>query len=249
MASHIRFQDARTWRYIVASMEKVLEEGVFVASSEGLSFRALDPSRVVMIDLFYPSDAMLDYELEEQEVEFGVSFDTLVKVLRRARKDDELEIRVSDAFIDIVFLGRGTRRFRIPQISLTVEKPPEPKIGFTVTARMLATVFREAVKTLEPIADTIRLMASGEKFVMRGIGDIESAELEFSMSMDRQSLLDLVVESEDKADYSLEYFSQMLQAAQAAETATIKYAEDAPVRVDLEYVGGGRLTFYVSPTL
>lgn len=247
MVTRIRFQDARTWRHIVASMEKVLEEGVFVASGDGLSFRALDPARVVMVDLFYPASSMLVYELEGEEVEFGVSFETLVKVLRRAGKDDELELKVSETFIDLLFHGRGVRRFRIPQISLTVEKPPEPKIGFTVTAKMLATTFREAVRTLEPIADTIRLMASGDKLIMRGIGDIESAELE--LSMERQSLLDLLVESEDTSNYSLEYFSQMLQAAQAAETTTIKYAGDAPARVDLEFMGGGRLTFYVSPTI
>ncbi|MCE4619351.1 MAG: DNA polymerase sliding clamp [Desulfurococcales archaeon] len=247
MVTRIRFQDARTWRYIVASMEKVLDEGVFVATNDGLSFRALDPARVVMIDLFYPADSMLNYELEKDEVEFGVSFNTLVKVLRRARKDDELEFKISETFIDVMFLGRGTRRFRIPQISLAVERPPEPKIGFTVTAKMLATTFREAIRTIEPIADTIRLMATEDKLVIRGIGDIESAELEFSM--ERQSLLDLLVESEDTSNYSLEYFSQMLQAAQAAETATVKYAGDAPVRVDFEFMGGGRLTFYVSPTI
>ena len=247
MPSVIRFQDARTWRYIVASMEKVLDEGVFYATQEGLSFRALDPSRVVMIDLFYPSDAMLKYELESDEVEFGVSFGTLVKVLRRARKNDELELRIGDASIDVIFLGRGTRRFRIPQISLSIEKPPEPKIAFTVTAKMMATVFRESIRTLEPIADTLRVMAEEDKFIMRGVGDIESAELEFSL--ERQSLLDLEVESNDASNYTLEYFSQMLQAAQAAETATFKYAGDAPARVDFEFLGGGRLTFYVSPTL
>ncbi|MCE4601329.1 MAG: DNA polymerase sliding clamp [Desulfurococcales archaeon] len=247
MVSRIRFQDARTWRYIIASMEKVLDEGVFIANSEGLSFRSLDPARVVMVDLFFPAEAMSDYELEEDEVEFGVSFDTLVKVLRRARKNDELEIRVSDTFIDVLFLGRGSRRFRIPQITLSIERPPEPKIGFTVTAKMLATTFRESMRTLEPIADTLSLLASEESFIMRGTGDIESAELEFSV--ERQSLLDMQVESPDSSSYTLEYFSQMLQAAQAAETATVMYAGDAPARVDFEYVGGGRLTFYVSPTI
>ncbi len=247
MPSVIRFQDARTWRYIIASMEKVLDEGVFIATPQGLSFRALDPSRVVMIDLMYPSDAMLKYELETDEVEFGVSFGTLVKVLRRARKNDELELQISDSSIDIIFLGRGVRRFRIPQISLSIERPPEPRISFTVTAKMMATVFRESIRTLEPIADTLRVQASEDKFIMRGIGDIESAELEFSL--ERQSLLDLEVESNDTSNYALEYFSQMMQAAQAAETATFKYAGDAPARVDFEYLGGGRLTFYVSPTL
>ncbi|MDQ7081634.1 MAG: hypothetical protein Q9N34_00495 [Aquificota bacterium] len=41
----------------------------------------------------------------------------------------------------------------------------------------------------------------------------------------------------------------MLHAAQAADSVSIQYSEDAPVRVDFEYLGGGRLTFYVSPRM
>jgi len=52
-----RFTDARTWRYMVASIEKIIDEGVFVASPEGLSLRALDTSRVAMVDLYYPQDS------------------------------------------------------------------------------------------------------------------------------------------------------------------------------------------------
>ncbi|MEM5874122.1 MAG: hypothetical protein QW065_04995 [Acidilobaceae archaeon] len=39
----------------------------------------------------------------------------------------------------------------------------------------------------------------------------------------------------------------MATASQAADIVSIQYANEAPIRVDLEYMGGGRLTFYVSP--
>ncbi len=244
--ARVRFHDARMWRYIIASIEKILDEGVFILDEEGMRLRALDAARIAMVDLFYPASAMTDYEVEGEE-SFGVSFGVLAKVLRRARKEDQLELRIGDSSIDIIFLGRGVRRFRIPQISLTYEKPGEPRIGFTVTARMMATTFREAVRVVEPVADIITLAASEDKFIMRGVGDIESAELEFSM--ERGSLLDLQVDSPDESNYPLEYFSQMLQAAQAAEVAVVNYAAEAPVRIDMEFTGGGRLTFYVSPSL
>ena len=242
------FMDARTWRYMIASVEKILDEGVFVAREDGLYFRALDSARVVMVDLAYPAEAFSEYEVEGGEVNFGVSFNMLAKVLRRARKDDQLRLVVDEASIEVVFVGRGERRFRIPQISLSVEVPGEPKIPFTVEARMMATSFREAVKTLEPVADMLTLAAIDEdRLLFRGQGDLESAELEFSM--ERQSLLDYQVESPDESTYSLEYFSQMLQAAQAAETAIVRFGADLPARVDFEYPGGGRLTFYVSPSV
>ena len=239
------FGDARVWRYMIASVEKILDEGVFLLTSEGISLRALDTSRVAMVDLFYPESAFLEYEVEEEQVEFGVSFGVFSKVLRRARKNDELEISVGDSHIEIIFRGRGRRIFKIPQITLTYERLPEPKIPITVRASMTGTVFRETIRTIEAIAEAIELEASEDMLYVRGEGDIEKAEL--VLTMERGSLLDLQVESHDRSLYTLEYFSQMLQAAQAANTVNISYSADAPVRVDMLYAPEGRLTFYVSP--
>ena len=243
------FGDARVWRYMVASIEKILDEGVFVVSQEGVSLRAMDLSKIVMVDLFYPESSFREFEPGEGETEFGVSFNVFSKVLRRARKNDELEIRVGESSIEVVFRGRGRRLFRIPQIMLTYQKLPEPKIPITVTATMTSTVFRESIRTIEPIADAVMFEADedGEKLYIRGEGDIERAEL--VLSLERGSLIDLTVESPDSALYTLEYFSQMMQAAQAANTVVVKYSQDAPVRVDMQYPPEGRLTFYVSPRI
>ncbi len=243
------FGDARVWRYMVASIEKIIDEGVFIITQEGVSLRALDTSRVAMVDLYYPETSFREFEVEGEQEEVGVSFSVLSKVLRRARKNDELEIRTEGAFIEVIFRGRGLRKFRIPQITFTYEKIPEPKIPFTVTASTTGTTFRETVRTIEPIADAIVLEAAedGDKLYVIGEGDIEKAEL--ILSLERGSLLDIAVESPDRSMYTLEYFSQMLQAAQAANTVTMKYSADAPIRVDMQYAPEGRLTFYVSPRI
>jgi len=244
-----KFGDARVWRYMIASIEKILDESMFIATSEGLSLRALDTSHVVMVDLYYPRDAFTEYEVEGEEASFGVSFSTLSKVLRRARKDDSLELNIRGPVIEVSLVGRGVRTFRIPQISLTLERLPEPKITYTVEARMMSTLFREAIRDLEPIADVVTIRASEDQdtLLFRGSGDVAKGEVEFSLS--RGSLIDYRVDSPDTSSYTLEYFTYMNQAAQAAEVIALKYSADAPIRVDVEYQDGGRLTFYVSPRI
>lgn len=245
MGVRFHFSDARTWRYMVASIEKIIDEGVIVASSEGVSLRALDTSHVAMVDLFYPASAFVEYSVDGEESRIGVSFNVLAKILRRARKEDELIIEADDSTVTIIFSGRGERTFRIPQIQLSYEKLPDPKISFTVRGKMLGSTFREAIKDLEPHSDVITIEASDEALYFTGSSEIVRAEIE--LSLERQTLLDLEVDSPDKSSYSIEYFTEMLNAAQAAEVVGISYAGDAPVRVDMEYMGGGRLTFYVSP--
>ncbi len=244
MTVKLEFSDARTWRYMVASIEKIIDEGVFVVNSEGLSLRALDTSHVVMIDLFYPAGAFTVFEVDGEET-IGVSFDVFSKVLRRARKDDRLLIEAEGTMMTVAFKSKGERRFTLPQVTLTLEKLPEPRIAFSVKARMLGTTFREVVKDVEPYSEVLVLQADEDKLLFTGKSELASVEAE--LSMERGSLIDLEVESPAKSSYSLEYFSQMLSAAQAADAVVVQFSDDVPVRVDLEYLQGGRLTFYVSP--
>ena len=242
------FRDARVWRYIVASVEKILDEGVFVATPEGLSLRALDTSHIVMVDLLYPASAFTEYTIERDVVEVGVSFSVLSRILRRAGKDDELVLELEGNSILVEFRRRGVRRFRIPLIHLTYEKLPEPRIAFTVKAKMLESIFRDVVGALKPIADSVTLRAFEDgRIVFLGRGDVASGEVE--LSLDRQTLLEVSVESPDEASYTMEYFEYITRASQVADTITIQYAQEAPIRVDLEYADGGRLTFYVSPRI
>lgn len=244
MAVKLEFSDARTWRYMVASIEKIIDEGVFIVNSEGLSLRALDTSHVVMVDLFYPASAFNVFEVDGEE-SIGVSFDVLSKILRRARKDDGLILEAEGTMITVAFKSKGVRRFTFPQVTLSYEKLPEPRIAFSVKARMMGTTFREVVKDVEPYSEVLTLQANEDKLLFTGRSELASVEAE--LSLERGSLIELEVDSPSRSSYSIEYFSQMLSAAQAADAIVVQFSDDVPIRVDLEYLQGGRLTFYVSP--
>lgn len=242
----LRFKSARTWTYIVGSIKEILDEGVFTATDQGLSLRALDTSRVVMVDLFYPREAFDVYEVSEKE-SFGVSFDVLGKVLARSLKDEALSLETQKDSLLVSFEGHGVRQFRIPQVSLNVEELPEPKISFTVYAKMSNATFIDAVKAVEEVADSLTISAEEGKIYFIGAGDVEKVEVE--LSVEGQSLIDLKVDSPDRATYSVEYFDDMIKAARGADQVTLQYAQDSPARVQFDFEGGGRLTFYVSPRI
>jgi proliferating cell nuclear antigen len=243
----LRFRNARTWVYIVGSIKNIIDEGVFLATSEGLSLRALDSSRVVMVDLFYPKEAFDEYSASGDEM-FGVSFDVFNNVLARGQNDESLELQASGDSLIVAFEGRGRREFKIPQISLSVEKLPEPRISFSVMAKLMNSVFIDAINSVEEVADSITISApSDDRLHFIGMGDVEKVEVE--LSKDDQNLIDIRVDSHDKATYSVEYFDDMIKAARGADQVTLQYAQDAPARVQFDYEGGGRLVFYVSPRI
>ncbi len=242
----LRFRSARTWTYIVGSIKEILDEGVFVATEEGLLLRALDTSRVVMVDLYYPREAFDVYEVSGKE-SFGVSFDALGKVLARSLKDEALALEVQKDSLLISFEGHGVRQFKIPQVSINVEELPEPKISFTVYAKMPNSAFIDSINAVEEVADSLSISAEEGKIYFIGSGDVEKVEVE--LSLEGQTLLELKVDSPDKATYSVEYFDDMIKAARGADQVTLQYAQDSPARVQFDFEGGGRLTFYVSPRI
>ncbi len=241
----LKFKNAKTWSYIVGSIKNIIDEGVFTATSEGLSLRALDSSRVVMVDLFYPKEAFDEYDVSGEET-VGVSFDVFSKILARGQSDETLELQSSGDSLTVAFEGHGRREFKIPQISMSVEKLPEPRISFSVTAKMMNAVFVDSIRAIEEVSDSVTFSATNDgKLYLIGAGDVEKVELE--LSIDNQSLIEINVDSPDKATYSVEYFDDMIKAARGADQVTIQYAQDSPAKVQFDYEGGGRLVFYVSP--
>lgn len=242
----LKHRSARTWTYIVGSIKEVLDEGVFIVTKDGLSLRALDTSRVAMVDLFYPSEAFDEFPKDlKGEESFGVSFDAFSKALARSLHDESMTLETQGSALLVSFEGHGVRLFKIPLISLSVERPPEPKISFTVTASIMPSSFMEAVKAVEEVAESLTLQASDDKIYFIGAGDVEKVEVE--LSKDKENLLDIKVDSPDRATYSVEYFDIMLKASRGAEQVLLQYAQDAPVKVQFSYGDAGRLTFYVSP--
>lgn len=71
----LEFHDARAWSYIVSAISKIIEEGVFIVNpDEGIRFRAMDPSHVILLDLYVPRDSFEKFEVDE-ETRIGVNFE------------------------------------------------------------------------------------------------------------------------------------------------------------------------------
>ncbi len=242
----LEFMNARLWRFMIESIEKVITEGVFLLSEDGLKLRSIDPSKIMMVDLLYPREAFSEYNIEGENT-LAVSFEEVTKIFRRALKNDVLKLDFDEASLYITLEGRGSRSFKLPQIQIPYEKLPEPKVEYTVHAKMTGGIFSDVIKDIELTGSSVTFTAKEDKLLLSSLGDIEEAEVE--LSLEKQNLLELEVESEDTSSYPIVYLSNMVKAAKVAESVTIHYSQDAPMKVDLEYLGGGRLTFYVSPLI
>jgi proliferating cell nuclear antigen len=241
----IVFFDARVWRYVISAISKVIEEGVFIVDPEkGFRFRAMDPSHIILLDLWFPVEAFEEFEVDEK-VEIGVSLEDVAKVLRRARKEDKLEISAEDSKFSLALLGRGRRKFSLPVLDITAEEIPEPELEFKAEARVMSDVYRDTIKDVELVGDVIKFEArEGE---LRVSSSSELGEAEVVLSVEAGSLVEINVDGVQTAMYSLEYFSELSSAARVADAIVIKFSSDMPALVEHELPQGAKFSFLIAP--
>ncbi len=243
----LRFIDARVWRYAMNAIGKIIDEAAFRFTEDGLKLRAIDASRIVMVDFTMNRESFDEYEVSKEEV-VGVNMEDLVKILRRAVKEDQLELETLEAGrLAVSFIGKGRRTFIIPSLETLAEELPELNIPFTVHVKMLPSVFRDVVKELEPISDAIEFIVKKDerKIIAKASGDIVEAEIE--LTEESGALIEFNAEEDARAIYTIDYLSDISAAAQAANELILELASAVPCKLEYILPQEGRLVFYVAP--
>ncbi|MEM0380098.1 MAG: DNA polymerase sliding clamp [Desulfurococcaceae archaeon] len=243
----LRFVDARTWRYAIVAISKIVDEATYKFTEEGIVLRAIDPSRIVLVDFQIPRSSMIFYEVKGVET-VTVNMEDLAKIVRRAVKGDELELSTLEAGrLAVTFHGRGSRTFILPSLETTVEEAPELNIEFSVRAKFSPPVFRDIVKELEPVSDAIEFVTNRDenKIIARASSDV--AEVEIEASIENGALIELEATENARAVYTIDYLKDITSAIQIAEELVFEYGTSIPCKITTRLPHGGLLTFYVAP--
>ncbi|UXD21162.1 DNA polymerase [Ignicoccus pacificus DSM 13166] len=245
----LTFLDARVWKYVISAIAKVVSETTMKINEEGVRIRTMDEAKVVLVDFFIPASDFETYEVEG-EIEFGLNLDDLTKVMRRAQKDDTLSIEVGESSYSIIYKGRGIRKFTLPQLDVASESIPEPELEFDVKVELTSDAYRELVKDLEPIADTVTFVAEPSTLRVEATSDLGEAEV--IIPQDSGVLLDYEVKSSGeppKSSYGVEHLAYISTASQVAHKASLEFSNEMPLKVTFSIGEGGWLAYLVAPRL
>jgi len=242
------FRDARLWYRIVDALSSLISEGTIKISEDGLRLRAMDPSKIAMIDFEMPRDAFDEYHCEE-EFTIGLNFDELKKIVKRggAKEKVQLEVPPSGGRLKVVLRGKASRSFALPLIDVEYEELPTPSLSFNVKATVLADILEDALKDVELVSDYVKLEGRSNAIIVRGQSD--KGEVEATLTSEAGALLELEVREESVASYSLEYLMDMVKANKAAEVATLEFSTGMPLSLTFPIPGGGTIRYYLAPRL
>ncbi|MBC7094438.1 DNA polymerase sliding clamp [Thermococcus sp.] len=245
MPFEIVFDGAKEFADLIDTASNLIDEAAFKITEEGISMRAMDPSRVVLLDLNLPAGIFSKYDIDGEET-VGINMDHFKKVLRRGKGKDILVLKKGEEnFLEVTLEGTAKRTFRLPLIEVEELELDLPELPFTVRAVVLGEVLKEAVKDASLVSDSIKFIAKENEFVMKAEG--ETQEVEIKLTLEDEGLLDLEVEEETKSAYGVSYLADMAKGIGKADEVVLRFGNEMPLQMDYPIRDEGRLTFLLAP--
>ena len=245
----LKVADSKFLKDMVTAISILVDEATFKIEPDGLKLRAMDPSRVAMIDFEWPKTIFAEYESTEPS-KICINISELLKLLKRASKDEAVELSLDDKTgrLQVKITGKYSRDFTMPTLEASEEEVPTPKITFNVKAKTTTQGLSQAIEDAQLVSDHVRIEADPEKLTLNAAGDLMGATITLQKGND--ALLDLEVKEASKATFSLSYLSEIIKAAAAtSEIATLEFSTDMPVRIDFQQMKEGKLTFFLAPRI
>jgi proliferating cell nuclear antigen len=246
----LKVSDAKLLRDMATAISILVDEATFKIDAEGLKLRAMDPSRVAMIDFAWPKSLFEEYVCTES-TKMCINISELLKLLKRAGRDEFVELSLDDKTgrLQVKIMGKYTRNFTMPTLEASEEEVPTPKISFNVKAKSTTAGLSQAIEDAQLVSDHVRIEADSEKLVLSATGDLMGATITLQKGSG-DALLDLEVKEPSKATFSLSYLSEIIKAASAtSDIAIIEFSSDMPVHIDFQQNREGTLTFFLAPRI
>jgi len=235
------------WKAVSSAVKTLVEEATFDSTSAGLTFRAMDPSHVALVDLEWPNSAFERFECEKP-FKFSLRVEDLVKLIGRSEAKDSVEISSAEEdAIAVKFVNGYRREFTIHLIESTTATAPIPKLEFTTKATFTRAIFEKVLSDISVVSDQVTIHAVKDKLSFSGKSDIGKAAIE--LQKNDADVLDLKAEAEDKATYSIDYLLSISKAlGGVVDTLQAEFSTKKPIRLEFKLNDqGAKLAYFLAP--
>src|SRR5512136_14610 len=206
----LKVSDAKPLRDMATAISILVDEATFKIEPDGLKLRAMDPSRVAMIDFEWPKTVFEEYTCTEP-TKMCINVTELLKLLKRASKDETLELSIDEktAKLQVTIAGKYTRNFTMPTLEASEEEVPTPKITFNAKIKATTEGLSQAIEDAQLVSDHVKIEADQEKLGLNASGDLMGATITLQKGSD--AVLDLDAKESAKATFSLSYLSEIIK--------------------------------------
>ena len=138
------------------AISSIVDEVQMQTDDDGLKLDALDRSHITFIHLELKSDVFDEYKCEEP-LKINVDTEELMKVLKRSKMDDMVEISVDEGNLIITFEGEARRTFKIRLIDIEYEAPAHQNWNIPLNLKY-PSISKNSIQDIDIVSDKISLI-------------------------------------------------------------------------------------------
>ena len=243
-----KFEQSDVLKNLVAAIKILADEPTFNIDSDGLTVRAMDPSRVAMIDLTVAKAVFAEFACEKA-IKLSFSMLEFDKLVKRAGKDDPVTVEFDEKTgkLKITITGKYLREFTLPTLEPSDETVPVPKITFNNKIRFIVSTLSQAIEDAQLASDHTKISATPNGLAINAKGDVMTASANLTKD---QGLLEIDVKEESASVFSLTYLMEMLKAIYLfAGIATLELGWDLPFKMSCEKDSNIKVAYWLAPSL
>jgi len=240
MRGQFSFREAPLFKAILETLNCINSCVTFEFSSEALSVRQLDSTRVAMADYVIPKECFEDWiPPETQKKKFKLDVQGILAVFPKVSRDTRLHIELESeqAIFSFIDAGKVRRRFFQMLAVEELEEYPPPAIE-GAKCKIWLKPFIEDLQELKKVfgesAATLSLDEIGEKLIVEGKGENIRFIKRFINTYKLGEGILLQLEGQAKSKYNiarLNAYAFPQPILHLSEVANIEFGNDTPLKV------------------
>ena len=229
----------------ISVISELVNEARFKITADAVELVAMDPANVAMVIFKLLSSCFTEYDVKKP-AEIAINLGNLKQILRRAKPSDMLSLELgSDNKLTVQLKGATTRTFSLPLIEIDEKEQKIPELSFPISINTSASMFNDAVDDVDIVAESVSFVADSKKLSVVAEGDLSKAHIE--IKADSSTKIDAKDMDKIKAKYSIEYLKKMVGGSKLADTVTIQFNKDYPLKIEYKAIDRALLSFILAP--
>lgn len=223
----------------IGAISTFISEGNFRFNDQGISFKAIDPSQIVLVNYSIEKKVFDDFEIEPTFI--GIDLGELNKIMQRVLPNDRLSIDVTDSELLLKLEGELSRSFHLPLLDVNEEDINIPTPKFDATINITARVLKEALKDASLFGNSLVLKVKGNELIIEARG----SQGNLKTSIKDSKNVSIKANADVTSKYSLNFLQNIVKEADPEKKLLIEVKSDAPMRVSYP-IGEGQIVYHLA---
>jgi len=235
----IELKKADSWAKAINAISTFISEGNFRFNDSGISFKAIDPSQIVLVDYSIAKSSFDKYSIEPTYV--GVDLVELNKIMSRIFPNDRMTLDLTENELSVHFSGELSRSFRLPLIDVSEQEINVPSTKFDTIVEINARIFKESLKDAALFGSSVILRAKGNQFMIEARGSSGTLK---TVAKEAKKVI-VKTNSEVVSKYSLNFLANIVKEADPDSMIKLELKGDAPMKISYQ-IGQSEIHFHLA---